>query len=306
MQTAARARWQLFGAAALFSTGGAAIKATKFGGWQVAGLRSAIAVLAFLFLVPHARRLPSWRTLWVSASYATCLVLFVLSNKLTTAADAIFLQSAAPLYILLLAPLFLHERITRRDLVFMGVIALGIGLFFVDERAGASVATSTAPDPWLGKLVGLGSGVAWAFTVTGLRLLGARSSGSTGSERANEGPASVLWGNALAALVCAPFALRMDPGLGAASARDWAVVIYLGVFQIAVAYALVTSALRLVPAFEASVILLVEPVFNPLWAWLVHGERPGRFALLGGGLIVFATLAKTWIETRGRRVPARA
>lgn len=296
-------RWKLLGAAALFSTGGAAIKACHLAGWQVAGLRSFVAVLAFLVLVPAARRRPSARSLAVSACYAACLVMFVLSNKLTTAADAIFLQSAAPLYILLLAPLVLHERTTRRDLAFMLVIAAGIGMFFLDER-GAGSSAATAPDPWLGRLVALGSGVAWAFVVVGLRALSSRS--RVGGD---EGPVSVLWGNALAALACAPFALAGPEAreqLAGASVRDWLVVLWLGVFQIAVAYALVTAALRAVPAFEASVILLVEPVFNPLWAWAVHGEVPTPWAIAGGALIVAATLAKTWIEARERRAPAPA
>jgi drug/metabolite transporter (DMT)-like permease len=297
MSGTAAPRWKLLGAAALFSTGGAAIKACSLGGWQVAGLRSAIAVLAFLAFVPAARRLPSARSLAVSACYAACLVMFVLSNKLTTAADAIFLQSAAPLYILGLAPLLLRERTTRRDLLLMLVIAAGIGMFFLDER-GAGSSAATAPDPWLGRMVALGSGVAWAFVVIGLRALSSRGEGA-----ADEGPASVAWGNALAALACAPFALATPEArelLVGAGARDWLVVLWLGVFQIAVAYALVTAALRAVPAFEASVILLVEPVFNPVWAWAVHGEVPTRWAIAGGSVIVAATLAKTWLQARGR------
>jgi drug/metabolite transporter (DMT)-like permease len=76
------------------------------------------------------------------------------------------------------------------------------------------------------------------------------------------------------------------------------VITYLGVFQIALAYVLLTSALRHVPAFEASVLLLIEPVLNPVWAFLVHGERPGAWALAGGVVIVAATAIKTWWDGR--------
>lgn len=287
-----RARWELIGAAALFSTGGAAIKACSLGGWQVAGLRSFVAVFAFLALVRASRRMPRPREWLVGAAYAACLVAFVVSNKLTTAADAIFLQSASPVYMLLLAPLLLGERIRGRDLAFMAVLACGIGAFFLDQIGGAAVpAQATAPNVWLGRVVALGSGVAWAFTMLGLRWLGAnKAAGESGAASA------VLAGNVLAALACLCVA-GPHVELGA---RDLAIVLWLGVFQIALAYKLVTQAVTHVPAFEASVLLLVEPVFNPLWAWLVHGERPTPWALVGGAIILTATLAKTWFDARSR------
>ena len=97
-------RLQLLAAAVLFSTGGAAIKATTLTAWQVASFRSGVAALAVLLLVPAARRGFSPKVFLVSIAYAATMVLFVASNKATTAANAIFLQSAAPLYVLLLAP----------------------------------------------------------------------------------------------------------------------------------------------------------------------------------------------------------
>src|SRR6185503_18506225 len=101
-QTAARLG--ILAGAALFSTGGAGIKAVHFSGLQVAGLRSGVAVFAVLLLLPSARRLPNARSLLVGVAYALTMLLFVLANKLTTAASTIFLQATAPLYILLLGP----------------------------------------------------------------------------------------------------------------------------------------------------------------------------------------------------------
>lgn len=69
-------------------------------------------------------------------------------------------------------------------------------------------------------------------------------------------------------------------------------------FQIALAYVLVTSAISHIPALEASVILLIEPALNPVWAWLVHGEVPGVWAMAGGAIILVATTAKSWTERR--------
>jgi drug/metabolite transporter (DMT)-like permease len=72
---------------------------------------------------------------------------------------------------------------------------------------------------------------------------------------------------------------------------DWAVVGYLGLFQIGLAYVAMTRGLRRCPAFEASLLLLLEPVLNSIWAWLVHGEQPGQASLLGCTLILIASLA---------------
>ena len=77
--------------------------------------------------------------------------------------------------------------------------------------------------------------------------------------------------------------------LPAAEPRDWAVVAYLGIVQIAAAYVLLTRAMRRVPAMDASLLLLLEPVLNPIWTWLAHGESPGWGAVIGGGTIIVAT-----------------
>jgi len=218
----------------------------------------------------------------------------VLANKLTTSANAIFLQSTAPLYLLILSPLLLHERIAREDLVVMLLVGAGLGLFFI----GPESASITAPDPALGNLLGAASGLSWAFTVAGLRWLGARGAAESGGAM----PA-VVAGNALAFLLCLPMALPFSRG----TTESWGLILYLGVFQIGVAYVLVTEGLRRVPALEASVLLLVEPAFNPIWAWLVHDERPGRWSLVGGIVIIAATTAKAIYDTsRGNAETAEA
>jgi len=275
-------RLQLLAAALLFSTGGAAIKATSLTGWQVASLRSGVAALTIALLVPASRRGWSPRVLLVSACYATTMICFVVANKLTTSANSIFLQSTAPFYIMLAGPWLLHERVRGRELLLMAVVAVGLLPFLL----GTDAASATAPDPARGNLVALASGVAWAATVMGLRSLASAPSGG--------GPAfaTVLLGNLIACVACLGLALPV-----AATGRDWAVIGYLGVFQIGVAYLCLTSAVRHVGALEASLILLAEPALNPLWAWLVHGERPSGWALLGGGVILSATLAKTWWDS---------
>ena len=275
-------RLEVLAAAALFSTGGAVIKAVHLAGWQVACLRSAVAALALFVLMREVRRRPNLRVLGVGLAYAATLILFVLANKLTTSASAIYLQSTAPLYVLLLSPWLLRERIRSRDVVFMIALACGLGLFFV----GFDPVSATAPNPKLGNILAMASGLTWALTVMGLRALG------RGGE--SWGPAGAFWGNIFAALLCLPLALPV----AGSRPTDWALVAFLGVFQIGVAYLFLIRGLERVSAFEASLLLLLEPVLNPIWTWMVHGERPGVWSIAGAAVILLATVAKSLADGR--------
>ena len=281
-----RNRLLLVAAAILFSTGGAAIKAASFTGWQVASFRSAVAAAALLLVVPEARRGWSWRIAPVGAAYAATLILFVLATRLTTAANAIFLQSTAPLYLLLLGPWLLREPIRRSDIVYILAIAAGMSLFAL----GAERAVATAPNPHAGNVRALASGLTWALTLAGLRWLSRRKAGSAGM-------AAVTAGNIMAFLAALPMALPVT----SAGPSGVAVILYLGIFQIGLAYWCLTRAVRHVTAFEATTMLLLEPVLNPVWAWLIHGERPGAWPLAGGAVILSATLMNTWRQSRPAR-----
>ena len=275
-------RARLVLAALLFSTGGAAIKATTLNGWQVAGWRSGVAAAVILIAIPAARRGWGWRPAVVGLASGLTFLLFVVANKLTTAANTIFLQSAAPLYMALLGPVLLKERTRRQDLVLMALVAVGLALFFI----GTDTAVATAPDPARGNVVAVLSGITWAFTVMGLRWMAAREG--------DHAVVAVMIGNLTAFAV----GTAMGGTPAHVTLADAAVVLYLGVFQIAAAYLLVASALRHVPALEASVILLVEPACSPFWAWLVHHERPSAWAVAGGVLILAATTAQSVIAAR--------
>lgn len=281
------ARLLLLAAALLFSTGGAAIKGTELSGWQVASFRSAIAAVALLALVRDLRRLADRKVLVVSCAYAATMLCFVLANKLTTAANAIFLQATAPLYVLLLGPWLLKERLRPGDWPVLATVAVGMGLFVVDRPT----ATALAPNPLAGDLIGLASGLCWALTMIGLRALS--------RDGASAGLPAVLGGNILCALAALPFALNtLD---GPIATADLIALGWLGLIQIGLAYVCLTYGLRGVPAFEASLLLLLEPLLNPLWAWALHGERPGRLALAGGLLILAASV---WRSARTQRVAA--
>jgi drug/metabolite transporter (DMT)-like permease len=276
-------RFQVLAAALLFSTGGAAIKACGLTSWQIASFRCGIAAAVILLVLPGARRHWGPRTLLVGTAYAATMICYVVANKLTTAANTIFLQGTAPLYILLLSPWLLRERIRRRDLLFMAVLTAGMVLFFVGEQAVAD----TAPDPIRGNLIGGLAGLSWGLTIIGLRWLGRETEPGT-----DPSAAAVACGNLIACAAALPLALPVR----AASATDWWIVVFLGVIQIALAYVFLTRGVRRVPALEASLLLLVQPVLEPVWAWLVHGETPGSWAALGGAVIIIATAVNSIIR----------
>lgn len=278
-----RNRLLLVSAALLFSTGGAVFKAITLNGWQVACFRSAIAALVMLAAIPESRRGWSWRIVPVGLAYAATLVTFVVANKLTTAANAIFLQSTAPLYLLLLGPFVLHERLRRADVLYLAGVLAGVTLFFV----GSESAVATAPDPPKGNLIALGSGVTYALMLAGLRWL-SRHERSTGLA------ASVL-GNLFAFACALPMALPVV----AVTRTDIVLLVYLGVVQIGLAYILLTRGIRHIPAVEATTVLMIEPAMNPVWSWMAHGERPGALSLSGGALILAASIVNTW--RRGRK-----
>lgn len=265
-------------AALLFSTGGTAIKFASLSSWQIASFRSAIAVVLLTMLMPK------WRTWWrlsslaVGAAFAATLVLFVAANTLTTAANTIFLQYSAPLYVLLLGPRVLGEPNRKSDLILVALLAVGMLLLF----GGQQTPVDTAPNPSLGNLFGLAAGVTWAFTMLGLRWLAMQPDIPDASGTA------VIAGNAIACLVCLPMAFPV----GETTTIDWMVVIYLGVFQTALAYMFLIRGIDRLRTIEVTLLLLIEPVMSGVWAWLVHGEVPGTVAAVGCVLIFSAVVVQ--------------
>ena len=289
----AASRLRILGAATLFSTGGAAFKLCAFTGWQVAGLRGAVAAVAVLVMVPEARRAWTWRAALVGGAYAVTTILFVQANKLTTAASAVFLEDASPLCILVLAPWLLREPVQRRDLWVLGVAALGMALFFV----GVEPPRATATNPLLGNVLAAASSVTFALVVIGYRWITQRPGGSAASVAA-----AAVSGNVLAFVVSLPWIFPVAGG----RAVDWVIVLYLGTVQLGLGYVLLSQAMPHVPALQASLLLLLEPVLNPIWAWWIHRETPSAWSLAGGALILGATVARILAEARERRAGVAA
>jgi drug/metabolite transporter, DME family len=276
--TVATARLQVLAAALLFSTGGAGIKVAAFSGLQVSALRSGIAAIALLIFL-RGRVVWSLHVALAGIVYAATLTLFVLSTKLTTAANAIFLQATAPLYLLLLSPLLLGEHFKRRDLIYLVAVAIGMFSCFI----GRPDATATAPDPLRGNLLGVLCSVVWALTLVALRYV------ERDHSRPGLGMSAVALGNVFASVAAMPFALPLP----IASTGEWITIVYLGVCQIGLAYVCLTAGIRHLQALEVSLLLLVEPVLNPVWTWILRGESPGTWTMVGGGIILTATALRS-------------
>jgi DME family drug/metabolite transporter len=269
-------------AAVLWSTGGLFIKWTPLSGLELSFGRSLLAAITVAIFTRHEGFRLNKVTALASVLYAALLLLFVLATKETTAANAIFLQYTAPVYLLILEPLIYKEKFRRRDLIVVTACVIGMSLFFVGKLR---------PQDVTGNLLALASGLCFACYFLLLRHSTARS-----VNRAS----SVIYGNLLLVLVAAPAGLRALPQM---NMHDGLSVVYLGVVQIGVAYTLFTVAMaRGVRSLDAGIVGYVEPVLNPVWVFLVLGERPSSWALVGGAIIVIAVVCHTLVEARyGRR-----
>ncbi len=286
----ARARLLVLAAAVLFSTGGAGIKAETFSAAQVSSFRSGIAAVALLFWL-RGRVRWSAPAVAIGTVHAATLTLFVAATKLTTAANAIFLQSTAPLYVLVASPLLLREPFRRRDLAYVAALAAGLVLCL----AGQADPAGTAPSPATGNLFAFASSLTWAAVLMSLRAV-QRHGGPPGV-----GLSAVVIGNALACVTALPWA--WPPPV--APAVDWLTIASLGLFQVALAYVCLTRAMQQLGALDVSLLLLIEPVLNPCWTWLVRGEVPGAATVAGGAAIIVAIAARAILDG-GPRTPTAA
>ena len=268
-------------AALLWSTGGFFIKWTKLSGLELSFYRCFFAAIAVTLFTRREGFGLNGVMAVASILYAVLLILFVLATKETTAANAIFLQYTAPVYLLILEPLIYKEKFRSRDLITMLVCVGGMMLFFVGKLR---------PQDVTGNLLALTSGLCFALYVLLLRHPKARE-----VNRAS----SVIYGNLLAALITAPFGLR---ALDQLDRFDWISVVYLGLVQIGLAYTLFTLAMaRGVRSLDAGIIGYSEPVLNPVWVFLFLGERPSSWAVLGGAIIIAAVIVHMMLDARQKR-----
>jgi drug/metabolite transporter (DMT)-like permease len=266
-------------AALLWSTGGLFIKWTTLSAFELSFGRSLLAALTVAVFTRREGFGFNRLTALTSVLYAALLLLFVLATKWTTAANAIFLQYTAPIYVLLLEPIFYKEKYRAGDLAVVAACMAGMSLFFVGQLSATDIQ---------GNIAALCSGLCFAFYILLLR-----HSRSREVNRAS----SVIYGNLLLVILTA-IVIATDPkslsALLHAGARDLAAVAYLGVVQIGVAYTLFTLGMaRGVRSLDAGIVGYIEPVLNPVWVFLFLGERPSGWAITGGAIIITAVVLHT-------------
>ena len=273
----------LFLAALCWSLGGVLLKAVDWPPLAVAGGRGLVATV-FLLLVCRRSLRFTWSPLQLgtAVAYAGCTVLFAAANKLTTAANAILLQYTAPVWVALFGAWLLNERATRADWLTILAVFAGMGIFLYDGLRLHDLA---------GILVAIASGVCFAAMIVLLR-----------KQRDGSPIESVILGNFLGFLIGLP-ALWSAPPL---NSSGYLALLLLGVVQLGVAYLLYVRAIRHVTALEAVLLPVIEPILNPVWVLLVHGEKPSPLALCGGAIVVGAV---TWravasVRARAARPPA--
>ncbi|MET0624366.1 MAG: DMT family transporter [Pyrinomonadaceae bacterium] len=266
-------------AALLWSTGGLFIKASPgLSAYELSFGRSLLAALTVGYFTRREGFRVNSVTVVAAALYAALLLLFVMATKMTTAANAIFLQYTAPVYVLVFEPLIFKEKYRRSDFLVVAACVVGIALFFVGRLR---------PEEMQGNLLALASGVCFAAFMLLIRLPRAG--------RVNRA-SSIIYGNLLLAAVCAP---AFYGGAHKVTASDLGVIVFLGVVQIGVAYTLFTRGIeRGVRSLDAGLVGYVEPLSNPLWVYLFLGERPSGWAITGGAVIIAAVLAHTVATAR--------
>ncbi|HKO59075.1 MAG TPA: DMT family transporter [Thermoanaerobaculia bacterium] len=257
----------IIGAALLWSSGGIGIKAVADPALKVTFYRSLFAAITLVLLFRGrvlGRRWKSTAAFVIAIiCYGACLTSFVVATKWTTAANAIFLQYAGAIWVLLLSPLVLREPMRARDAIAIGVAMAGMALFFVGRFEAKGMA---------GNAMALLSSVFFAGLILALR----REHGASES--------AITWGNAVLALGVLPFVVN-DLAL---TPKSFAVLAGLGVFQIGLAYALFVRGLKHVTATQASLTGMLEPIANPLWVFLALGEKPSGFAIAGAAIVLAA------------------
>ncbi len=262
--------------ALLWSSGGILIKMVPWNSIAIAGARSAIAALVILAFRRKMHFNWGFAQLGGTVCYSGTVILFVSATKLTTAANAILLQYTAPIYVALLSYWLLKERITRSDLFTIIAAFGGMLLFFLDDLSKGGL--------W-GNIIAILSGVAFAGTAIFLRM-----------QKDHSPLESVFLGNILTFLIGIPFMTGSLP-----NAKGWLGLVLLGVFQLGCSYILYSEAIKHVTALEGILIPILEPILNPIWVFLIIGEAPGFWAIIGGVIVLISVTLRCMASLRQAR-----
>jgi len=263
----------LITAAVLWSSSGLFIKIID---WKPLSILSGRSIISFfVFLIYLRRPRINWSRLQITGAfgYVGVQLFFVISTKLTAAANAIFLQYTAPLYLFLFGYWFLGEHPHRTDWISTPVIFLGLILFLSDGLRFSGIE---------GNLFGALSGLSMAVMMLCMRR-----------EKAGEPGMLILMGCLIGVLIGFPSLIRESFSL-----RSVSIILFLGLFQMGLSYVFFSIAIKYLDALESSLVLFIEPVLNPVWVFLIIGEVPGHLALAGGLMVIGTAVMRAVISAR--------
>ena len=259
--------------ALLWSLGGLLIKLVNWNPVAIAGTRSAIAAGVILLVIKKPKTTWSAPKIGGALAYAATVILFVTATKITTAANAIMLQYTSPIYVAILGMWLLKERTKLFDWLTIFIVFGGMAMFFVGKLS---------MDGILGNILAAASGVSYALMVIFLRM-----------QKDGSPVESVFWGNILTAIIGLPFMFQSAP-----DALGWLGLILLGTVQLGIPYVLYSMAIKHVTALEAILIPVLEPILNPVWVFLMLGETPGIWALIGGIIVLSAITVRCLLSAK--------
>lgn len=254
-------------AAMLWSTSGIGIKWIEWNPMAIAGVRSGIAFLVLLACFRKTDWTFNKPILYGGISYAAMVITFVAATKLTTAANAILLQYTSPIYVAILGAIFLSEKPTRQDWLTIVLVGAGMVLFFQEQMS---------PGNLTGNLLAIVCAMFTAVVTVSMR-----------SQKDNAPFGAALLGNLITFLCGVPFMFDGCPRI-----ESWIALLLLGCFQLGLSFVLYSTAIKSVTALEAAIITMIEPLLNPLWVFLLLGEKPGFWAILGGTVILIGITAR--------------
>lgn len=270
----------------LWSSSGLFIKVLTLSAFQISFFRSAIAGITILLISILTKRKPKFERDLISnlcaISYAAILIFFVLATKMTTAANAIFLQFTAPIYLLFLEPLFLKTKFKIRDLITIILCIAGMALFFFGKLDPGSI---------YGNVFAILSGISFAFFSLFLKW-------KKQLHKSTNTLNNLIVGNFLVSLICLPIIFE---GVSM-SVSEGLILIYMGAIQIGISYMIFNEGIKYVSATESMIIAMLEAMFNPIWVFIGIGEKPSGFAIIGAAIIFAAILAHNIRSPRRKKM----
>ena len=270
-------------AALLWSTGGLFVKLLPQDAFTILFYRSFYAALIFLVIYRKAMFRFNKMSVITSLFYAPLLVTFVTSTKLTTAANAIFLQYTAPAFVLILEPYFVRTKIKKINVLTVIVCFCGMSLFFVDQFS--------KPDNWLGIWLALAGGMIMSGLLVSQKL-----------NHPDYQPGAIFLGNILLCMITLPWFI--DNPFPSFVENNY--LMFLGFGQLGLGFVLFLRGQKHLTALESSLIAMLEPILNPVWVLIGYGEQPGYWAIIGGSIIIAGLIFRLyWMEVRTKDVYPR-